>query len=282
MLDYLVQHPGRAIRAIATDPLRVWDTLTDKIVEKREYSRPQPKYTADAKWERHLHEHLSVPMPCQVASEFRARWPLAVADVRAKGIDVGPASFNGFNDGDAAFVRAIWCLVRHLRPALVIETGVAHGFTSRFILEALAFNKDGELFSIDLPPLDPAKRAYIGVAVPERLRENWLLLEGSSRRHLPELLKELGGIDLFVHDSRHTERNVRFELDRAWAFLRPGGAMVVDDVDSNWGFETWRRVHPHHTAIVCDSEPVRPDERRFNRRGQFAIILKDSGAFPGT
>jgi len=33
----------------------------------------------------------------------------------------------------------------------------------------------------------------------------------------------------------HNEHNVRFELDRAWAALRPGGAIVVDDINANWG-----------------------------------------------
>jgi hypothetical protein len=33
----------------------------------------------------------------------------------------------------------------------VVETGVAHGVTSRFILEALSRNGDSHLWSIDLP-----------------------------------------------------------------------------------------------------------------------------------
>ena len=52
MLDYVLHHPGRALRAIATDPLGLWDTLQDKIVEKREYNRPQPQYVADPEWEK--------------------------------------------------------------------------------------------------------------------------------------------------------------------------------------------------------------------------------------
>jgi len=274
MLDYVLHHPGRALRALITDPAGLWDTLQDKIVEKREYARQQPQYAADPEWERHLHQALGVPMPCHATAEFAARWRLAVGAVRAKGIDVGPMSFHGYNDGDAALVRAVWCLVHHLRPAYVVETGVAHGFTSRFILEALNWNNDGELFSIDLPPLDSEMKKLIGIAVDESLRERWTLIEGSSRRFLPDLLKELGGIDLFVHDSRHTERNVRFELDQAWKYLRPGGALVVDDIDSNWGFESFRKAHPGHPTFVCDAEPVRADPRRFNQKGQFGIILK--------
>jgi hypothetical protein len=274
MLGYVLQHPGRAIRALATDPLALWDTVHDKIVQRREYSRPQPQYEADHDWERRLHQMIGAPWPCEAAADFRYRWAVALGDLTARGVHVGPESFNGYNDGDAALVRCAWCLTRHLRPVDAVETGVAHGFTSRFILEAMERNNLGELHSIDLPPLDPKMRAQVGMAVDEKFRHRWNLLEGSSRRHLPRLLKDLVEIDLFVHDSRHTERNVRFELDRAWKALAPGGAMLVDDIDSNWGFESFRREHPGITSFVCDAEPVRPDRRRFNQRGQFGIVLK--------
>jgi predicted O-methyltransferase YrrM len=95
---------------------------------------------------------------------------------------------------------------------------------------------------------------------------------------LPEVLSRLGTIDLFVHDSLHTERNVRFEADLAWSVLRPGGAMVIDDIDSNGGFQSFVEDHPRCHALVCEAEPVRPDMRRFNQKGLFAILLKDPKA----
>lgn len=41
-------------------------------------------------------------------------------------------------------------LVRILRPTVVIETGVANGISSAFILKALDKNNEGMLYSIDL------------------------------------------------------------------------------------------------------------------------------------
>jgi Methyltransferase domain len=90
------------------------------------------------------------------------------------------------------------------------------------------------------------------------------------------LLSRLGQIDLFIHDSLHSERNVRFELDRAWAALRPNGALVVDDVDANWGFRSFTQTFPGHQSMICEAEPLRPDLRRFNKKGLFGIILKKS------
>jgi hypothetical protein len=42
----------------------------------------------------------------------------------------------------------------------------------------------------------------------------------------------------------HSARNVRFELDRAWAALRPGGAMVVFDIDAKGASNLSLKVFP--------------------------------------
>ena len=63
-----------------------------------------------------------------------------------------------------------------------------------------------------------------------RLEANWSYVEGSSRRHLRAVLEQAGPIDLFIHDSRHTEANVLFELKLAWAALRPGGVLLASGI----------------------------------------------------
>ena len=50
---------------------------------------------------------------------------------------------------------------------------------------------------------------------------------------LEPTLEELGQVELFVHDSMHTTRNVSFELDAVWPRLRPGCVAVIDDVHRN-------------------------------------------------
>lgn len=209
-----------------------------------------------------------------MSRDFWCLWTQILRELEANGIQPGPESFRDWNDGDAGFVRAIWCLIRHLGLKNVVETGVAHGVTSRFILEALAKSSGGHLWSIDLPPLEHHWRSQVGIAVPAYLRTHWTYVKGTSRLRLPELLSKLGQVDLFVHDSLHTERNVRFELEYAWAALRPGSALIVDDIDANWGFRSFTQAFSGHQALVCESEPVRPDFRRSNNKGQFGIIVK--------
>jgi hypothetical protein len=273
-LRYLLKHP-LAVAEVVGAPLETWTKIRDVYVAERERRGPQCQYTSDDNWEQWMHARLGVAWPCACTSESQRLWPEVVAELEAKGIRAGPESFGSWNDGDGGLVRAIWCLTRHLQPENVVETGVAHGVTSRFILEALERNGRGHLSSIDLPPIERVWREHVGLAVTDRYRGRWTYIKGPSRLRLPRLLAQLGKIDLFIHDSLHSERNVRFELDRAWASLRPGGAIVVDDVDANWGFRSFTETFSGHQSVICEAEPLRPDLRRFNQKGLFGIILKE-------
>jgi hypothetical protein len=274
-LHYLMKHPLAGMATLASDPREIWSRVQETYLAEREQRGPQCRYESDENWERRLHDHLGVAWPCNLASEFWTLWSEVVRELKVKGVEAGPQSFGSWNDGDAGFVRAIWCLTRHLKPKNVVETGVAHGVTSRFVLEALARNKAGHLWSIDLPPIERFWQSQIGVAVGHRHADRWSYIKGSSRLRLPKLLSQLGQIELFIHDSMHSEHNVRFELDRAWAALRPGDALVVDDIDANWGFRSFTQGFSGHQSIVCESEPLHPDLRRFNKKGLFGIILKE-------
>lgn len=260
--------------ALVSNPAEAWVKFQDRYAERRERLRPIFKYQADQSWELRMHDLVGVKHPCGAASAFDNLWREVVGSLETNGIRVGPEGFGSWNDGDRGLVRAIWCLVHHLRPQTVVETGVGHGLTSRFILEALEDNGIGHLSSVDVPPMDAVLRRQVGIAVGKRHLERWSYIEGSSRRRLRALLSKLGQIDMFVHDSLHSERNVRFELDQAWKILRPGGAAVVDDVDANDGFHSFVESFPGHPWMVCEAEPLHEDPRRFNKKGLFGIILK--------
>jgi len=277
-VHYLLKHPIQGMAELASDPLEVWTRIEESYLAKREQRGPQWLYESDENWEHRFHNRLGVPWPCALLPEYWAIWGEVVRDLEAKGIHAGPQSFGSWNDGDAGLTRTIWCLTRHLRPERVVETGVAHGLTSRFILEALERNGSGHLSSIDLPPIERYRQLEVGAAVGNRYKDRWSYIKGSSRLRLPKLLDRLGEIDLFVHDSLHSERNVRFELDLAWAHLRPGGAIVVDDIDANRGFRSFNQTFSGHQSLICEAEPLRPDLRRFNQKGLFGIILKEPAA----
>ncbi len=214
---------------------------------------PRHEYEPDPEWERHLHERLGQPWPCGEAHELEAVWSEVTRSLEQKGLPMGRGTYGGWDDGDQGLARVVWCLTRHLHAATVVETGVARGITSRVILEALERNGDGRLCSIDLPALDTAYHSEIAAAVPGDLRARWTYLNGTSRRRLPPLLAELGEIDLFVHDSSHTTRNLRFELEHAWSALRKG-AIVADDIERNDAFGDFMGSRPDVPCFVAAAD----------------------------
>jgi hypothetical protein len=56
--------------------------------------------------------------------------------------------------------------------------------------------------------------------------------------------------------------------------MAPKGALVVDDVDANWGFRSFTLTFPGQQSMIREAEPLRPDLRRFNKKGLFGVILK--------
>jgi predicted O-methyltransferase YrrM len=155
---------------------------------------------------------------------------------------------------DSLLARSTYLICRLLEPAVVMETGVAYGVSSAFILRALEVNGRGVLHSIDLPPLIRGYERYWGVAVDTALKGRWRLYRGSSARVLPRLLEETGMVDLFVHDSLHTYRNMRREFELAWPRLRTGAALLADDIERNRAFGELRQRSPALWRVLRDRE----------------------------
>ena len=219
-----VRWAGHMARLTLREPTDGFDWIIDgarSVAGRGE--RAGRTYAVDPEWHVRLHERFGTPWPCVWMKEFDELWPrVPFEEVSAAGLTLGRGAGGGWEDGDPCLARAIWCLIGHLRPEKVVETGVARGVTSRVILEALDRQRAGHLWSIDLPTMDAGLDREIGVAVPERLRSRWTYIQGTSHQRLPRLLSAIAPIDLFVHDSSHTERNVFFELTRAWPALGHG------------------------------------------------------------
>ena len=54
---------------------------------------------------------------------------------------------------------------------------------------------------------------------------------------LPSLLRDLGEVDIFIHDSRHTYDHMKFEFDLAYPHIRRGGLLLADDALWNSAFQ---------------------------------------------
>lgn len=156
----------------------------------------------------------------------------------------------------------LYLVVRIKRPLVVVETGVHLGISTAFILAGLEDNHQGHLFSIDLPNTsyvtDRGKVSYspvdekvsTGFLVPAELRSRWTLLLGDSKEVLPQLLKTLGRIDIFLHDSEHTYEAMTREYSQALALMEPGGVLMSDDVKWNSAFADFLSTHRFSWSTV--------------------------------
>lgn len=150
--------------------------------------------------------------------------------------------------------RILYILTRGIKPDIVLETGVASGLSSAYILCALDDNKTGKLYSIDLPceegkvyekeyfatglkviPIPKGKQS--GWIIPDSLRGRWKLIIGRSSEVLMPTLRELNSIDVFLHDSEHSYENMMWEYQTAYPFIKPGGLLLSDDVPKNDAFQ---------------------------------------------
>lgn len=132
--------------------------------------------------------------------------------------------------GGDDLLSLVGVLVQAQRPTVALETGVAMGFTTAVILEAMADNEHGALHSIDLPPLQVDARRFVGQAVPDRVRDRWTLHVGPSRVLLGDLARRLAPIDVFIHDADHGYQGMRLEFETVWPHLAVGGVLISDDV----------------------------------------------------
>jgi len=144
-----------------------------------------------------------------------------------------------------------YAIVRALRPATIVETGVANGVSSAHMLLALHNNRQGILHSIEI-----GDSRYLpaggepGWVVPDWLRGRWRLHLGDARQILPQLVRELPSLDLFTHDSLHTYEHMKFEFEQVFPFLRPGGILIADDALWNEAFWDFARAKMVRNAQI--------------------------------
>jgi Methyltransferase domain len=259
-------------RTFAADPIVVSRALPGEIRQWYQWHRrpEKPGFAADDAWDEHLHRLLGAPWPCQEDHRLDEVMTDIGATLEARGWGFGRDTYGWYADADSSLCRAVWCVILHTRPEVVIETGVAHGVTSRIVLEALGQNDLGHLWSIDLPfPFDHRLHGETGIVVSDACRPRWTYVEGSSKQRLPSLVAKVGHVEMFIHDSLHTAENTLFEMEQAGSAMPAGGIMLVDDIDSHEGFTAFARRHPGYETIICPSA---------DRDGMFGIAVSTAGA----
>ena len=148
----------------------------------------------------------------------------------------------------------LYGLCKIMKPDVVVETGVAYGQSSSYILQALKENNNGILYSIDNIFRPWESLEMIGSAIPHNLRKKWKLVVGSSVVKLEETLRSKKTIDMFLHDSLHTYKNMLFEYNITWPFIKKNGFLISDDILENNAFLDFYSTVNGSPILMADNQ----------------------------
>jgi predicted O-methyltransferase YrrM len=151
----------------------------------------------------------------------------------------------------------LYNLCKFVKPEIIIETGVAYGVSSSYILQALNENNKGKLISIDSIFRPWQSKKMIGAAIPKNLLDRWELKIGTSEKMLNEIFSKFPSIDIFLHDSLHTYKNMSLEFKKSWPFINSGGFLLSDDVLNNNAFsDFYTSIKKEPIIMIQDKKPV--------------------------
>jgi len=148
--------------------------------------------------------------------------------------------------------KILYMLTLYIKPQIFLETGIANGTSSFFILSAIKKNGFGKLISVDI-------KNDVGAIVPESLKDNWDLkiLEGDLRNSFKNLVLSIQKIDIFLHDSDHSYSWQSFEYNIAFNKINKNGLFVSDDIDSSCAFiDFYKRLNGYEMLNFVTSSKV--------------------------
>ena len=134
-------------------------------------------------------------------------------------------------DSDLSNVLVIYILARLVKPKVIVETGVANGVSTYFLLNAIKYNDCGKLYSIDV-----SQDVGSILSINERVGWNLIILDSINAKGLRRKLSFLDNIDLFIHDSDHSYKWQKLEYSLALEKMAQQSFLLSDDVDSSYAF----------------------------------------------
>ena len=141
----------------------------------------------------------------------------------------------------------LYYIVRHLKPNIVLESGVSAGISSRSILEALEKNKKGELYSSDLQL--HLEKKDIGILVKKELHHRWKLFDKGDAVNLPIILNQINEIDIVYYDSEKSYSGKKIFFDRILSNFTPK-IIIVDDIDRDYWFRDFTKKNSYDHIVI--------------------------------
>tara|TARA_Y100001938_G_C8031436_1_gene400872 strand:+ start:26 stop:778 length:753 start_codon:yes stop_codon:yes gene_type:complete len=137
-------------------------------------------------------------------------------------------------------------LIAALRPLKVLETGTHRGRSTKAILEALVFNGQGHIWTVDADDYQTLKHA-----LTDREKEHITQIVGRTPGVFSEKpLSDLEGIDFAFIDGDHTYQGLMADLKYVEAHRAKRCVVLVDNSqDEQWpdvaeGMREWSEIYP--------------------------------------
>lgn len=126
--------------------------------------------------------------------------------------------------------KLLYDIVRDLKPERSCEIGLAYGFSTLFILTAIANNGKGRHLAVD----PNQTRCWHGIGF-EKVKEAGLshlfeLHEETSLTFWPKVLAEMTKFDFIFIDGDHRFDGVMIDIYGAARAISPGGVIALDDM----------------------------------------------------
>ena len=145
--------------------------------------------------------------------------------------------------GGGGYYELLYFITRHFEPLIVVETGVAAGFSTQAFLKAMHMNGRGRLYSSDFPYVRQFRlenhEQYIGVLVQQKIRERWELFLEGDRKNLPQIVSKIPGINIFHYDSDKRYSGREFAISVISKALAQDGIIVMDDIHNDSFFHDY-------------------------------------------
>ncbi|MDL1914201.1 MAG: class I SAM-dependent methyltransferase [Bergeyella sp.] len=137
--------------------------------------------------------------------------------------------------GGAGALEIIYYLCEYTRAEFVLETGVAYGWSSLAALLSLK-NRNGILYSSDMPYLGKKNDTFVGCVLPQELRKNWKLFRYADKESLPRIFREQNTFQLIHYDSDKSYNGRLWAYPLLWKHLEKQGILISDDIGDNAAF----------------------------------------------
>ena len=145
-----------------------------------------------------------------------------------------------FRAGGGGFYPLLYFVTLFSKPSVIVETGVAAGFSSQVFLSALSKNGIGTLYSSDFPYFRlPNPEKFIGFLVSPDLRNNWVLMIDGDEKNLPKIATQIKQVDVFHYDSDKTYSGKSFAVSTLSPLFHDRSILIFDDIQDDSFFHDY-------------------------------------------